>query len=118
MTGRHRSVVGSPDPGPAAGRGPDDAADVTFGALFRNRDFAVLYFAGAQSQLGDQLARVALAILVFSRTGSGLATAATYALTFLPAVVGGVLLSGLADSRPRRGSDGHLRPRSGPPCSR
>ncbi len=103
MTGRHRSVVGSPAPRPAADERTDDAADVTFGALFRNRDFAVLYFASAQSLLGDQLARVALAILVFTRTGSGLATAATYALTFLPAFVGGVLLSGLADSRPRRG---------------
>ncbi len=103
MTGRHRSVVGSPDPDPTSGPGPDAAAAVTFGALFRNRDFAVLFVAGAQSQLGDQLARVALAILVFSRTGSGLATAATYALTFLPAVIGGLVLSGLADSRPRRG---------------
>ena len=103
MTGRHRSAVGSPVPDPTAGPGTDDTADVTFGALFRNRDFAVLYFASAQSLLGDQLARVALAILVFTRTGSGLATAATYALTFLPAVVGGLLLSGLADSRPRRG---------------
>jgi hypothetical protein len=57
---------------------------------------------GTQSQLGDQLARVALSVLVFTRTGSGLLTAATYALTFLPAVVGGILLAGLADTRPRR----------------
>jgi MFS family permease len=77
--------------------------DVSFRGLFRNRDFAVLYLAGTQSQLGDQLARVALAILVFSRTGSGLITASTYALTYLPAVIGGVALAGLADTRPRRG---------------
>src|SRR5690242_17624323 len=76
---------------------------VTFSGLFRNRDFAVLYFAGTQSQLGDQLARVALSILVFARTGSGLLTATTYALTYLPAVAGGVLLAGLADTKPRRG---------------
>ncbi|HEY2300111.1 MAG TPA: MFS transporter [Jatrophihabitans sp.] len=76
---------------------------VTFHGLFRSRDFAVLYLAGTQSQLGDQLARVALSILVFTRTGSGLLTAATYALTYLPAVAGGVLLAGLADTRPRRG---------------
>jgi predicted MFS family arabinose efflux permease len=44
-----------------------------------------------------------LSILVFSSTGSGVATAAVYALTYLPAVVGGVLLSGLADRYPRRG---------------
>ena len=77
--------------------------EVTFHGLFGKRDFAVLYLAGTQSQLGDQLARVALSILVFSRTGSGLLTATTYALTYLPAVAGGVLLSGLADTRPRRG---------------
>ena len=58
--------------------------------------------AGAQSQIGDQLASVALSVLVFDRTGSGLATAATYALTFLPAVVGGIVLTGLADRYPRR----------------
>lgn len=44
-----------------------------------------------------------MSILVFSRTGSGLATAFTYSLTFLPSFVGGLALSGLADSRPRRG---------------
>jgi hypothetical protein len=76
--------------------------DVTFRGLFRNRDFAVLYLTGTQSQLGDQLARVALSVLVFTRTGSGLLTAATYALTFLPAVLGGIVLAGLADTRPRR----------------
>jgi predicted MFS family arabinose efflux permease len=75
---------------------------VTFRSLFASRDFAVLYLAGTQSQVGDQLARVALSILVFTRTGSGLATAATYALTYLPAVIGGVVLTGLADVHPRR----------------
>lgn len=78
------------------------AAPVNFRALFGNREFATLWLAGAQSQLGDQLARVALSILVFNRTGSGLATAATYALTYLPAVVGGIVLTGLADVHPRR----------------
>jgi MFS family permease len=78
------------------------AETVTFRSLFRHREFAVLWLAGAQSQLGDQLARVALSVLVFARTGSGLATAATYALTYLPAFVGGILLAGMADLYPRR----------------
>ncbi|MFI2783749.1 MFS transporter [Streptomyces sp. ALB3] len=56
----------------------------------------------AQSVLGDQLARVALSLLVFERTDSAGWTAATYALTTLPALVSGVLLSGLADRFPRR----------------
>ena len=105
MTGRHRSVAGTAAVAASASStlvADESVDDVSFGGLFRTRDFAVLYVAGTQSQLGDQLARVALSILVFARTGSGLATAATYALTFLPAFVGGLALSGLADSRPRR----------------
>jgi predicted MFS family arabinose efflux permease len=41
-------------------------------------------------------------VVVFDRTGSPGWTAATYALTYLPALVSGVLLSGLADRYPRR----------------
>jgi MFS family permease len=78
------------------------ADKVTYRSLFAHREFAVLWIAGAQSQLGDQLARVALSVLVFTRTGSGFATAATYALTYLPAFVGGIALAGLADLYPRR----------------
>src|SRR5664279_2843449 len=78
------------------------AEPVTFRSLFRHREFTALWIAGAQSQLGDQLARVALSVLVFTNTRSGLATAATYALTYLPAVVGGIALAGLADMHPRR----------------
>ncbi|HWU11979.1 MAG TPA: MFS transporter [Streptomyces sp.] len=66
------------------------------------REFRTLWAAFAQSVLGDQLARVALSLLVFERTESAGWTAATYALTSLPALLSGVLLSGLADRFPRR----------------
>jgi MFS family permease len=65
-------------------------------------EFRVLWLAHAQSRLGDQLARVALAVLVFARTSSALLTALTYALTLLPPLVSAPLLSGLADRHPRR----------------
>jgi len=65
-------------------------------------EFRALALAGLLSAAGDQLARVALSVLVYQRTSSPLLTALTYALTFLPAVVGGPLLSGLADRQPRR----------------
>ena len=71
-------------------------------AVFGVGEFRVLWLAGVTSIVGDQLARVALSLLVFSRTGSAAATAGTYALTMLPALVAGVLLSGLADRWPRR----------------
>ncbi|WP_410596975.1 MFS transporter [Amycolatopsis sp. lyj-23] len=64
--------------------------------------FRLLWLAGLLSVAGDQLARVALSILVFQRTGSAALSAATYALSMLPALVSGALLSWLADRYPRR----------------
>ncbi len=55
-----------------------------------------------QSLVGDQLARVALSVLVFTQTGSGLLTAGVYALTYLPSLLGSILLGSLADRMPRR----------------
>jgi MFS family permease len=68
-----------------------------------NRTFQALSLASFISLAGDQIARVALSVLVYDRTGSATLTGLTYALSYLPAVVGGPLLSGLADRRPRRG---------------
>jgi predicted MFS family arabinose efflux permease len=64
--------------------------------------FRVLWLAHAQSRIGDQLARVALSVLVFERTQSAAWTALTYAMTILPNLVGGTWLSGLADRFDRR----------------
>ena len=75
---------------------------VTFAAVLRIREFRVLWVADAQSAIGDQIARVALSVLVFQSTNSAVLTALAYALTFAPAILGGVLLSGLADRLPRR----------------
>jgi predicted MFS family arabinose efflux permease len=54
------------------------------------------------SVAGDQLARVALTLLVFERTHSALLAAITFAVSIVPAFVGGLTLSGLADRLPRR----------------
>jgi MFS family permease len=70
--------------------------------VFRVREFRAVWSAEVLSVVGDQLTRVALAVLVFDRTGSAAWAAGTYALTFLPAILGGVLLSGLADRFRRR----------------
>ncbi|MFC4587621.1 MFS transporter [Sphaerisporangium corydalis] len=66
------------------------------------REYRMLWISQALSETGDQLARVALAVLVYARTASAALTALTYALTYLPALLGGPLLSGLADRHPRR----------------
>jgi Major Facilitator Superfamily len=54
------------------------------------------------SLIGDQLAIVALTWLVFDRSDSPLLAAITYAISFLPWLIGGPLLSGMADRWPRR----------------
>lgn len=71
-------------------------------AVLAVTEFRALWFAEAQSVAGDQLAKVALMILVYGRTGSAWWAAAVYALTFLPTIVGGLWLSPLADRYPRR----------------
>lgn len=68
----------------------------------RNAEFRVLFVAETQSVAGDQLAKVALAILVYDRTGSPLWTAIVYALNFVPALLGGIGLARIADILPRR----------------
>jgi MFS family permease len=75
---------------------------IRFVDVLRNRDFAVLYGAEMQSLAGDQLARVALSVLVFQQTRSASVTAATYAATFLPAILGGYSVARIGDYLPRR----------------
>jgi MFS family permease len=82
---------------------PDPAErPATYREVFAVAEFRWLWAALVGSVAGDQLARVALAILVFDRTGSAGLSALAYALTLLPDIVSGPLLSGLADRFPRR----------------
>jgi MFS family permease len=74
-----------------------------FGQVFAIGEFRSLWLAQAASVCGDQLARVALMLMVFARTASAGLAALTYALTLLPDLLGGPLLSWLADRYPRRG---------------
>lgn len=61
-----------------------------------------MWAASALSMLGDQLARVALTVLVFDQTGSALLAGLALAVTLLPGLFGGPVLAGLADRYPRR----------------
>lgn len=71
-------------------------------AVFGVPEFRALWSAEVLSVTGDQLARLALTVLVLQRTGSPAWSAVVYALTFLPALAGGLLLGPLADRFPRR----------------
>jgi predicted MFS family arabinose efflux permease len=88
--------MSSPDAGTTSPGRP------TFREVFAVREFRALWAAELLSQLGDQLARVSLAVLVYQRTSSALLTGLTYALTYIPSLLGGLLLGGLADRYPRR----------------
>ncbi|MCU1686527.1 MAG: hypothetical protein JWQ81_7266 [Amycolatopsis sp.] len=73
-----------------------------FGAAWAVREFRALWAAEAVSQIGDQLARVALTVLVFAQTDSAALAALTFGLSYTPSFLGAALLSGLADRFARR----------------
>ncbi|NUT49756.1 MAG: MFS transporter [Saccharothrix sp.] len=74
----------------------------TIRALVGNREFRGMWIGSTVSTVGDQLAAVALSLLVFERTRSPAWTALTWALTLFPPLVSGPLLGWLADRFPRR----------------
>lgn len=88
-------VASAPGPGPSPAR-------TTFREVFAIGEFRALWTAQILSVAGDQLARVALTLLVFHRTHSPLLAAITFAASVVPQFVGGIVLSGLADRLPRR----------------
>ncbi len=74
----------------------------TYREILAVREFRALWAAQLTSLLGDQAAKVALAILVLNRSDSPLLAALAYAVGYLPWIVGGPILSPLADRRPRK----------------
>ena len=75
-------------------------ARATFGEVFAVSEFRVLWLSQLLSVIGDQLARVALTLLVYGRTHSALLAAVTFAASVLPIFLGGVTLAGVADRLP------------------
>jgi len=73
----------------------------TFREVFGVREFRPLFGTFLLSTIGDELARVALTVLVYQRTESPLLSAATFAISYLPWLLFGPLLSTLADRFPR-----------------
>lgn len=72
------------------------------GARLPGGEFTAIWGSEALSVIGDQLAKVALALLVFHDTGSAAWSGLAYGLTFLPPLITGPLLVGVADRFPRR----------------
>ncbi|WP_157728778.1 MFS transporter [Actinopolymorpha singaporensis] len=84
-------------------RDADGSAQTGYRGLLRNHEFAGLFAADVASRIGSQLGKFALAALVYERTRSAALAAVTFAVTYLPGLLGGPVLSTLADRLPRRG---------------
>ncbi|MFF1367096.1 MFS transporter [Streptomyces virginiae] len=71
-------------------------------SVFRVREFRTVFAAHLLSVFGVVVAEISLSVLVYRTTGSPLMSALTFALGFLPYVLGGTLLAGIADRHPAR----------------
>ena len=88
--------------GRKAGTGQVLAAQPGYREVFGLAEFRALWAAQLLSVAGDQLARVAVTVLVYDRTHSALLAAAAYAASIVPVFLGGIALSGVTDRWPRR----------------
>jgi MFS family permease len=69
----------------------------TFRDVFSHAEFRALYAANVLTWIGNYLAKVAVTALVFDKTESVALSAATFALSYLPWLVGGPFLAALAE---------------------
>jgi hypothetical protein len=74
----------------------------SYRSVFAVSEFRALWVSYVLSAGGDRLALVAMTILVYARSRSPLLAAITFASGFVPYLLGGLFLSGLADRLPRR----------------
>ncbi|WP_370949923.1 MFS transporter [Amycolatopsis sp. cg5] len=74
----------------------------TFRSVFGIGEFRGLLAAHLLSVAGDQLARLALTILVWQQTSSPSLTALTFAVSYVPDVLGGLVLAAVTDRFSRR----------------
>lgn len=88
------------DGGGAADVAPDRATG--YRAVFAVPEFRFVFAAHLLSSLGVVVCEIALSVLVFRLTESPLLSALTFALGLLPYVIGGTLLSAVADRYPAR----------------
>ncbi|MEF9885459.1 MFS transporter [Streptomyces sp. P9-A4] len=97
-----RGDAPAPLPGDAPAPAPGDAPSPGYRAVFRVREFRFVFVAHLFSLLGVVVSELALTVLVYDLTRSPLLSSLTFALGFLPYLVGGTLLAGLTDRLPPR----------------
>ncbi|MET8097420.1 MFS transporter [Streptomyces sp. NPDC005236] len=95
-------VEASVTAGAAEGATEAVPARTGYGPVFAVPEFRAVFVAHAFSLLGLVVSEIALSVLVYGLTGSPLLSALTFALGFLPYLIGGTLLAGVADRFPAR----------------
>jgi MFS family permease len=89
-------------PADRAGSAPEPDGPVTFRDLFAVREYRAIYFSLVINWLGDYLARAAIVTLVYQQSESVLLSAASFAISYLPWIIGGPVLAALAERYPYR----------------
>src|SRR5262245_29067768 len=74
----------------------------TFRDVFASREFRFVFSSTTLSIFGDHLAKAAITALVFQTSGSIALSAAAFALSYVPWVVGGPFLATIAERLPYR----------------
>lgn len=80
----------------------DEARPARFTDALASPEFRTLYVSSSLSWIGDYIARAAVTALVFSTTHSVLNSAAAFAITYAPYLLGGSFLVSLAERYPYR----------------
>jgi len=78
------------------------ARPATYRDVFAGAEFRAVFLADLFSLLGDQIAAVAVAVLLYERSGSPLLAALGYATAYVPWLLGGPFLAAWAERFPGR----------------
>ena len=89
-------------PGPVPVPVPGPGRRASYREVLGQREFRTIFVADIVSLLGTIVAAVALTVLVYQQTRSPALAASVMALSFLPYLVGGLLLGAVADRLPPR----------------
>ncbi|MCO1599168.1 MFS transporter [Micromonospora sp. RHAY321] len=81
---------------------PSAEGPATFREVFAQHEFRAVFAAGALSWVGDYVAKAAVTLLVYQQTESVALSAAAFAVSYLPWLLGGPLLAALAERYPYR----------------
>lgn len=74
----------------------------TFREVFSQPEYRAIYIASALSWIGDYIAKAAVTVLVYEQTQSVAMSAAAFAVSYLPWLLGGPLLATIAERYPFR----------------